>query len=88
MATLNQPSKKTAAKDARVNGESGSMLANLQQYCTGLKTEWTKISWPTKAQVWGQTIVVLVMVSMMTLILFIMDYSFHFIISNIVPHRI
>lgn len=60
----------------------------ISAYFKGVKSEWHKISWPTWPQIWGQTIVVLVMVSTVTLGLFIMDYSFRFLIEFITPHRI
>jgi preprotein translocase SecE subunit len=81
MATVNQPVKRSSAN------EPVSTPERLTSYLKGVRAEWTKISWPTWPQVWEQTIVVLVMVTLMTFILFIMDYSFHFIIANIVPHR-
>lgn len=84
MATLKQSSHKPAAR----SGSPSSSAQGWQAYLAGLRTEWNKISWPSKPQVWAQTIVVLVMVSMMTLILFIIDYSLHFLISSIVPHRV
>ena len=56
-------------------------------YLKGVRAEWGKISWPTWPQIWGQTIVVLVMVSIMTLGLFIIDNGFHFIIKAITPHH-
>ena len=59
----------------------------LAAYLQGVRTEWTKISWPTGPQIWGQTIVVLVMVTFMTLCLFIIDNLIHFIISGITPHH-
>ena len=37
--------------------------AAVPTYFKGVRSEWGKISWPTWPQIWGQTIVVLVMVS-------------------------
>lgn len=62
-------------------------MEQLTTYLKGVRTEWTKISWPTVQQIIGQTIVVLAVVSIMTLILFVMDFSFHTIVSAITPHR-
>jgi preprotein translocase subunit SecE len=87
MATINKSSKDTPGKKNRQPEASQSPIESISIYLKGVRSEWSKISWPTWRQIWGQTIVVLVMVSMITLILFIMDYSFHFIISSIIPHR-
>lgn len=62
-------------------------MEQLTTYLKGVRTEWTKISWPTMQQIIGQIIVVLAVVSIMTLILFVMDFSFHFIVNAITPHR-
>jgi preprotein translocase SecE subunit len=87
MATTNQPSKDTSGKKSRQPDAPTSPVEGIQTYLKGVRSEWGKISWPTWRQIWGQTIVVLVMVSTITLILFIMDYSFHYSISMITPHR-
>lgn len=62
-------------------------MEQLTNYLKGVRSEWTKITWPTKQQIIGQTIVVLVVVTIMTLGLFLLDYALHFIISSITPHR-
>lgn len=87
MATVNKPSKQTAKKNPKlVNSDKQTMITQALLYLKGVQAEWHKISWPKWPQVWAQTIVVLVMVSVMTLGLFVLDYSLHFIISNITPH--
>jgi len=63
-----------------------SPLQQLTDYLKGVKSEWHKITWPTPPQIWGQTIVVLVMVSIVTICLFIIDNSFHALIRLITPH--
>lgn len=86
----------TSASSRKNAGASGKKPLKSQEdaptqalatYLKGVRTEWTKISWPTPPQIWGQTIVVLVMVTLMTLCLFIMDNLFHFIITGITPHH-
>jgi preprotein translocase SecE subunit len=88
MATINQPLKSASGKGRGVSPQSESPIDQLKAYLKGVRAEWDKITWLSWPQIWGQTIVVLVIVTLMTFILFIMDYSFHFIISNIVPHRL
>lgn len=87
MATTQKPPAEKSDKKPRPSDASASPFDSLTEYFKGVRSEWGKISWPTWPQIWGQTIVVLVMVSIMTLGLFIMDYSFHWIITLITPHR-
>lgn len=88
MATTNKPpASEKSDKKARPSNGSNSPIDALTTYLKGVRAEWHKITWPTWPQIWGQTLVVLVMVSIMTLGLFIMDYSFHQLITWITPHR-
>lgn len=89
MATVDKPPKKDTEKGDKKPGQSGaasSPLENLGTYLKGVRTEWTKISWPTPPQIMGQTLVVLVMVSIMTLGLFLIDNTFRLIIDLITPN--
>jgi preprotein translocase subunit SecE len=88
MATMNQSLKTPSGKKGKGSQDSNtSPTEQLQTYLAGVRAEWKKITWPTWPQIWGQTIVVLVMVTLITLVLFIIDNSFHGIINFIVPHR-
>jgi len=88
MATMNQSLKTPSGKKGKGSQDSNTNpTEQLQTYLAGVRTEWKKITWPTWPQIWGQTIVVLVMVTLITLVLFIIDNSFHGIINFIVPHR-
>ncbi|MCE3236159.1 MAG: SecE/Sec61-gamma subunit of protein translocation complex [Vampirovibrio sp.] len=82
-----QDSKNSPGKKPRKQEAPASLMEQLTTYLKGVRSEWGKISWPTRPQIWGQTIVVLAMVSVMTLCLFALDYLFHFIITSITPHR-
>jgi preprotein translocase subunit SecE len=86
MATVNKPPSEKKDKKPR-QADTSVSAQSIAEYFKGIRAEWKKITWPTWPQIWGQTIVVLVMVSIMTLGLFIMDYSFHWIITLITPHR-
>jgi preprotein translocase SecE subunit len=57
------------------------------EYLRGVRTEWGKISWPTWPQIWGQTIVVLVMVTIMSVGLWVIDSLFRILISFVVPAK-
>ncbi|WP_373532076.1 preprotein translocase subunit SecE [Vampirovibrio sp.] len=77
----------SSGKKSHPQQATGSPMEQLTTYLKGVRTEWTKISWPTTQQIIGQIIVVLAVVSIMTLILFVMDFTFHFIVNAITPHR-
>ena len=45
-------------------------------YFKGVKAEWSKVSWPTRAQVIVETLIVLAVVTFFTLVVFLMDKAF------------
>ena len=45
-------------------------------YFKGVKSEWGKITWPQKQQVVAQTIVVLVIVTFLTAVVYLIDIGF------------
>ncbi len=90
MAKLTQPHADASPKAGNtpaVKTPSTPPLERLTNYIKGVRSEWTKITWPTWPQVWSQTLVVLVMVSLMTLVLAGMDKFFQFVLIQIVPHQ-
>ena len=89
MATVNKPTKDKdpSGKNPKKSEASTSPIEDAKEYFLGVRSEWSKISWPTWPQIWGQTIVVLIMVALVTFGLFVLDYGLHTIISLITPHR-
>lgn len=45
-------------------------------YFKGVKSEWGKITWPQKQQVVAETIVVLVIVTFLTAVVYLIDIGF------------
>ena len=45
-------------------------------YFKGVKSEWGKVSWPTKKQVMVETVIVLIVVTFFTLVVYFMDIIF------------
>ena len=45
-------------------------------YFKGVKNEWSKVSWPTKKQVGVETVIVLIVVTFFTLVVYFMDIIF------------
>jgi preprotein translocase SecE subunit len=74
------PPNKTATVPGKEN-----LLSLGKAYFVGVRQEWGKVSWPTWVQIWGETLVVLVVVTIVTMIVFSMDWAFKTIIGLIVP---
>lgn len=45
-------------------------------YFRGVKAEWSKVSWPTRKQVGVETVIVLIVVTFFTLVVYFMDIIF------------
>ena len=45
-------------------------------YFKGVKSEWGKITWPQKQQIVAETVVVLVIVTILTAIVYLIDIGF------------
>ena len=58
-------------------------MDKLITYFKGVKAEWGKITWPDRRQVIAQTIIVLVVVCIFTLITFGMDIVFKAVIDAV-----
>ena len=48
----------------------------LREYFRGVKAEWSKVSWPTRKQVGVETVIVLIVVTFFTLVVYFMDIIF------------
>ena len=53
-----------------------NLSEQLTTYFKGVKNEWGKVSWPTKQQVVADTIIVLLVVTFFTIVIFLMDKIF------------
>ena len=51
-------------------------IDEIKTYFKGVKSEWGKITWPQKQQVWVETLVVLFVVTFLTLMVYVIDISF------------
>ena len=56
---------------------------NLVNYFKGVKTEWSKVSWPTRNQVAVETVIVMIVVAFFTLVVFAMDKLFIWLLDLI-----
>ena len=58
------------------NNKIEEIKSNLKVYFKGIKSEWGKITWPQKNQVVAETIVVLIVVTAITLFVYLVDIGF------------
>ncbi len=56
--------------------EKTDLKNSLTTYLKGVKTEWSKVSWPTRKQVVVEAVVVLAVVIFFTLVVYFMDIIF------------
>ena len=52
-------------------------------YFKGVKAEWSKVSWPTRQQVMVETGIVLAVVTFFTIVVYLMDIVFIFLLGLI-----
>lgn len=62
---------------------NGSFIENLKVYLKGVKTEWGKITWPGKQQVIGETIQVIVITTIFTVMILTMDLIFKWVLGHL-----
>ena len=58
-------------------------LESVISYFKGVKTEWSKITWPEKNQVIFETISVIVIVFVFTVAIYLVDLLFRFLLDFI-----
>lgn len=78
MATIVEE-KKVQQEEAKTKAEGSEF--SLPQYLGEVRTEFNKISWPSKEQVTREFASVLILVSILTGIIFVLDKAFG-VISN------
>lgn len=61
----------------------GNFIDNLKVYLKGVKTEWGKITWPGKQQVIGETIQVIVVTTIFTVMILAMDLIFKWVLGHL-----
>ena len=59
---------------------------SLTAYLQGVKTEWGKITWPDKRQVVVETVQVMVIVTVFTILLLLADILFKWMLSPLALH--
>ncbi len=81
--------KLDASRESKKNTPKGSSGSNaekpfdLKEYFKGVRQEWSKITWPPRTQVIAETGVVLVVVTLFSLFVFVIDKVFQLVIQAI-----
>lgn len=63
-----------------------NIVSNIKTYFKGVRSEWGKITWPERRQVFAETLFVIVIVFVFTVTVYFMDVIFKWALSFI-PHR-
>ena len=61
---------------SNANNNQQNLKDRTLAYFKGVKSEWGKITWPQKQQVVAETIVVLVIVTILTALVYLIDIGF------------
>ena len=56
---------------------------SIMTYFKGVRAEWGKISWPERQQVFGETLFVIVIVTVLTIAVYVMDWLFGLITNHL-----
>jgi preprotein translocase subunit SecE len=73
----------TAEKTEKNQNEQQDIKQMLITYFKGVKAEWGKVSWPQKQQVIAETGIVLAVVAFFTVVVYLMDIIFKFLLGLI-----
>lgn len=62
---------------------NGNFTENLKVYLKGVKSEWGKITWPSKQQVIAETIQVIIITTIFTIMILSLDLLFKWLLDFI-----
>lgn len=63
------------------------MVERLTQFLREVRSEFYKISWPSRRETIGLTVLVIAMIVVLTLILFVYDVAFQWVIYGLLLRR-
>ncbi len=64
-------------------GKSSEFVNGVKTYFKGVRSEWGKISWPERRQVFAETVFVIVIVFVFTIAIYLMDIIFKSVLGLI-----
>ena len=50
-----------------------SFMDQTMEYFKGVRSEWHKVTWPDKQQIWHETLIVIAVTTFITLLIFLID---------------
>jgi len=65
-----------------MNDTLGKAKQSIITYFRGVKTEWSKITWPERNQVVAETVFVIAIVIMFTIFIYVVDVLFNAILGK------
>ena len=75
--------RKKKMTTAEKTTDKSDFKESIVTYFKGVKAEWGKVSWPTKNQVIVETGIVLAVVTFFTVVIYLMDIIFKFLLGLI-----
>jgi preprotein translocase subunit SecE len=66
-----------------MNDKINKIISDIKIYFKGVKSEWGKITWPERKQVFAETLFVIVIVFVFTVMVYLMDLIFKGILGFI-----
>jgi preprotein translocase subunit SecE len=69
-------------KKKEISDTSAGQFAGIKTYLKGVQSEWGKITWPEKNQIFQETMVVLFVVAFFTAIVLVLDLIFKDVVFN------
>ncbi len=73
----------TAEKTEKNQSNNQNFKEAVITYFKGVKAEWGKVSWPVRQQVIAETGIVLAVVAFFTIVVYLMDITFKFLLGLI-----
>ena len=65
--------------NATEDNKIGELQTQVKTYFKGVKSEWGKITWPVKQQVVAETVVVIIIVTLFTSFVYLIDILFKWV---------
>jgi preprotein translocase SecE subunit len=59
-----------------------TVVNSIMTYFKGVRVEWGKISWPERQQVFGETLFVIVIITVFTIAVYVMDWLFGLVTNH------
>lgn len=75
----------TVSRKQKDKTQEVSFKDSLISYFKGVRSEWYKVTWPDRQQILHETLIVIVVTTFFTLLIYIIDILLRFVIG-LIPH--